>query len=109
MSTELVKHLTDTVDQLSVAIQRAKASIASIDTKDNSLRERLSSYEEILVRQRGLVGSLVAAMGRQEWNEVHRLGELVRASSLLIKVDAGFLVDALRSPGKNGSTDDFQA
>lgn len=109
MSSELISKIVNALNELETAITSAKASVKAVDTDDSMLRARIESYEEILRRQRSLVHDLSVAMNKQDWNEVARLGELVRGSSLLIKVDAGFILNWLKNPATARETEEFQA
>lgn len=108
MSSDLITKIVSALNELEAAITSAKASVKDVDTKDSMLQVRIASYEEILRRQRSLVHDLSVALTKQDWNEVSRLGELVRGSSLLIKVDAGFILNWLKNP-EAARNEDFQA
>lgn len=109
MSTDLISKIVNALDELEGALGAAKSSIAAVDSEDSMLKVRIESYEEILRRQRGLVHDLSVAMTTQNWGEVSRLGELVRGSSLMIKVDAGFILNWLKNPAEIKDTEEYQA
>ncbi len=109
MSGQLISKIVNALDELEAAIASAKASVKGVDTDDSMLQARIESYEEILRRQRSLVHDLSVAMNNQDWTEVCRLGELVRGSSLLIKVDAGFILNWLKNPQAAKESEEFQA
>lgn len=109
MSSELISKIVNALNDLETAIASAKSSVKAVDTDDSMLQARIESYEEILRRQRSLVHDLSVAMNNQDWNEVTRLGELVRGSSLLIKVDAGFILNWLKNPATARENEEYQA
>jgi chromosome segregation ATPase len=109
MSTELISKIVNALDELEGALATAKDSIKSIDTDDSMIKVRIESYQEILRRQRTLVHDLSVAMHTQNWGEVSRLGELVRGSSLMIKVDAGYILNWLKNPADIKDTEEYQA
>ncbi len=109
MSTDLISKIVNALDELEGALATAKDSIKTLDTEDSMLKVRIESYQEILRRQRSLVHDLSVAMHTQNWSEVSRLGELVRGSSLMIKVDAGFILNWLKNPAEINSTEEYQA
>jgi hypothetical protein len=109
MSSDIISKIVNALNELEVAIKSAKQSVLAVDGDDSMLKSRIESYEEILRRQRGLVHDLSVAMTNQNWPEVARLGELVRGSSLLIKVDAGFIINWLRNPELVQGQGDYQA
>jgi hypothetical protein len=109
MASDVISKIVGALDELETALVTAKEAIKTVDTDDSMLRIRIESYEEILKRQRGLVHDLSLAMSRNDWSEVARLGELVRGSSLLIKVDAGFILNWLKNPAAIHGTEEYQA
>ena len=109
MSSDLIAKIVNALNELESAIRSAKDSVKGVDTDDAMLMTRIESYEEILRRQRELVHELSVAMHNQDWPEVSRLGELVRGSSLLIKVDAGFILNWLKNPEQVSEQDEYQA
>ena len=94
----LVKML-HALDKLERAIDAATSSVHNAHGADDGLLQRIASYKEILRRQRELVDQLGDASARYDWKEVSRLTNLVQGSSLLIKVDAGFILSTLRKHG----------
>lgn len=91
------------LDKLERAIDIATMSLHNAHRADEGLLQRISSYKEILRRQRELVAEMSEASARYDWTEVSRLTNLVQGSSLLIKVDAGFILSTLRKHGATGA------
>jgi len=109
MSSNVVSKIVSALNELEQAIHSARSSVKDVDTDDAMLQARIDSYQEILRRQRELVHDLSVAMDKKDWTEVVRLGELVRGSSLLIKVDAGFILNWLKNPQAIRDTEEYQA
>jgi len=97
MNAELTTRLTNALDTLDRAIASAAASVRPIALRDQALSHRMESYREVVRRQRILVENLERATDRQDWNEVRRLSDLVRKASLMIKMDAGHILESLQA------------
>ena len=103
MSQVALLNMLQALDKLERAIDSATASLRNASRHDGGLLNRVSSYKEILRRQRELVDELHDASARSDWQEVSRLTNLVQGASLLIKVDAGFILSTLRKHGSTGT------
>jgi hypothetical protein len=90
----------DALSKLEKAVEAAAESMRSAKVQDATMLNRIDSYKEIIRRQHSLLEDLQRASDRKDWREVSRLTNLVHGSSLMIKVDAGFLLSHLRSPGR---------
>jgi len=97
MNAELTTKLTNALDTLDRAIASAAAAVRPIALRDQALSHRMESYREVVRRQRLLVGSLERATDKQDWKEAQRLTDLVRKASLMIKMDAGRILESLRT------------
>ncbi|MEY4702033.1 MAG: hypothetical protein RL326_2220 [Pseudomonadota bacterium] len=71
-------------------------AVRHIALRDEALCHRMESYKEVVRRQRLLVGRLERASQEGDWKEVTRLNDLVRAASLMIKMDAVHILESLR-------------
>jgi hypothetical protein len=96
MRIENVQNLATALSKLSSAVDSAAASLNRSVPHDEALRSRIVSYKEIVRRQRQLLQELETASSRGAWAEVSRLTQLVHSASLLIKVDAGFILSVLK-------------
>ena len=99
MSQVAVVKMVTALNKLELAIDAATSALHHSRRDDDGLLNRVSAYKEILRKQRELVGELGDASARNDWEEVSRLTNLVQGSSLLIKVDAGFILSKLRKHG----------
>jgi len=96
MSSEAITKMLSSLRQLDRAIGTVMSSLPQRKDPNQMLRTRLHSYREIVRRQRLLVDELIAASRRNEAHEVARLSNLVHQSSLIIKVDIGFVMSELK-------------
>jgi hypothetical protein len=101
MTIDNVHKMVVALNKLGTAIDAASASLTRHAPLDEPLRARVASYKEILRRQRELLRDLACASHNEDWSEVSRLTNLVHGASLLIKVDAGFLVSTLKNYDSN--------
>ncbi len=99
MTPRNVDNMVSALSKLSAAVDSAAASLHRNAPHDEALKARVASYQEIVRRQRELLQELKIASSRKEWSEVSRLTNLVHGASLLIKVDAGFIVSVLKNEG----------
>ena len=97
MTHENVHNLDSALSKLSAAVDSAAVSLRRNAPDDEALHARVASYKEIVRRQRDLLTELRIATSRQDWPEVSRLTTLVHGASLLIKVDAGFILSVLKN------------
>lgn len=98
MSHVALLKMLQALDKLERAIDTATSSLRNAH-REEGLLHRVSSYKEILRRQRELVEQVNDASARSDWKEVERLTNLVQGASLLIKVDAGFILSTIRKHG----------
>lgn len=101
MTINNVHKMVVALNKLGTAIETASASLNRHAPHDEPLLARVASYKEILRRQKELLRELTCASHNENWPEVSRLTNLVHGASLLIKVDAGFLVSTLRNYNSN--------
>ena len=99
MAAHSLSLMIDALSKLEKAVEAAAQSVKAAQVTDEAILGRISSYQEIIRRQHSLLGELKRASARQDWKEVSRLTSLVHGSSLMIKVDAGFLVSTMKSRG----------
>ena len=91
----------DALSNLEKAVEAAAKSIKTANVQDKAVLNRITSYKEIIRRQHSLLSELKRASAREDWKEVSRITSLVHGSSLMIKVDAGFLISTLKSKGSS--------
>lgn len=87
----------DALKKLEDAVDAAARSVRASKVDDKAVLDRLSSYREIIRRQHALIADLKRASAREDWKEVSRLTSLVHGASLMIKVDAGFLISSIKT------------
>ena len=97
MAPQPLSLMLNAISTLEKAVDAAAQSIKSEHADNQAVLNRILSYKEIIRRQRSLLRELTHASSRQDWKEVSRITSLVYGSSLMIKVDAGFLISRLRS------------
>lgn len=97
MNAELSTKLNNALDALDRAITSASAAVRPLGLGDEALSHRMESYKEVVRRQRLLVANLDQATDEGDWNEARRLTDLVRKASLMIKMDAGHILESLRA------------
>ncbi len=106
MSTQS-QQLFDSLSTLENAIERAKGAVAVRGVNAAQMISRLDCYLEVVRRQKILAQALIAASKREEWEQVNRLGELIRGSSTLIQLEAqSFIEELIRGKPK---IDSYQA
>ncbi len=87
----------DALAKLETAVDAAAKSINASKIQDKSALDRISSYKEIIRRQHALIADIQRASAREDWKEVSRITNLVHGASLMIKVDAGFLLSKIKT------------
>ena len=87
----------DALTKLEMAVEAAAQSIRIAKVQDKTVLDRISSYKEIIRRQHALIADIKQASAREDWREVSRMTSLVQGASLMIKVDAGFLISSLKN------------
>ena len=86
----------EALTKLEAAVESAAKSIHTSKVQDKAIIARISSYREIIKRQHALIKDIERASAREDWKEVSRITNLVHGSSLMIKVDAGFLISGMK-------------
>ncbi|MEN9845443.1 MAG: hypothetical protein RIS36_590 [Pseudomonadota bacterium] len=99
MTARPLSFMFDALSNLERAVEAAAKSIRAAKVQDKAVLNRITSYKEIIRRQHSLLDDLTRASAREDWREVSRITSLVHGSSLMIKVDAGFLLSNMRSRG----------
>lgn len=87
----------EALTKLETAVEAAAKSINASKVEDKAILARISSYKEIIKRQHALIKDIERASAREDWKEVSRITNLVHGSSLMIKVDAGFLISGMKN------------
>lgn len=96
MNSEMACKINHALEALDKAIAGASMAVRHIALRDETLSHRMESYKEVVRRQRVLVTDLERASEQRNWKEVSRLTDLVRTASLMIKMDAGHILESLR-------------
>ena len=99
MTAQSLSFIVEALSKLEKAVESAALSLKSANVRDPAILSRISSYKEIIRRQHALLGDLKRATAREDWKEVSRITNLVHGSSLMIKVDAGFLISNMKVQG----------
>ncbi len=97
MAAHPLSFMFDALTKLETAVDAAAKSIVSSKIEDKAVLDRISSYKEIIRRQHALIADMQKASAREDWKEVSRITNLVHGASLMIKVDAGFLLSNLKT------------
>jgi len=104
MAARSLSFIFEALSKLESAVESAAQSMRSANVRDPAVLNRISSYREIIRRQHLLLGELTRAADRKDWKEVSRITNLVQGSSLMIKVDAGFVISNMKAPGAYSRT-----
>jgi hypothetical protein len=103
MAANPLSFMFEALSNLEKTVEAAATSMKAAKVQDKAVLNRISSYKEIIRRQHSLLADLKRASAREDWKEVSRITNLVHGASLMIKVDAGFLISNIRaqraSPG----------
>jgi hypothetical protein len=91
----MVDRLFLSFSELEQAINGAKATLSAKGTIPDDIMKRLSSYDEILAKQKSLAGDLCDSMQKENWDEVNRLVSLINGLSAMIRDDARAILSAL--------------
>lgn len=97
MTAETTLRMNQALNALDRAIAGALTAVRPIALGDEALSHRMESYKEVVRRQRILVAQVEQASERRDWKEVARLTDLVRTASIMIKMDAGHILESLRA------------
>jgi hypothetical protein len=96
MAAHSLSDMVRALSRLETAVEAAATSIHALKVQDTTLLMRIASYKEIIRRQHDLIAAMRQASERRDWKEVSRITNLVQGASLMIQVDAGFLVSTLK-------------
>jgi hypothetical protein len=97
MASHPLSFMFEALTKLEAAVEAAAQSIHKSKVQDQAILARISSYKEIIKRQHALIKDIEKASAREDWKEVSRITNLVHGSSLMIKVDAGFLISGMKN------------
>lgn len=89
MSQALFAKITKALDNLDAAISGVAVARSVCTQRSEWLTLRMSAYREVVRRQRILAHDLSKAAERRDYREVSRIGNLIQASSIMIKTDLG--------------------
>ncbi len=92
MSSQVVKKLFKSLDDLEQSISRAKKVLASQDPIPLEIMRRVASYDDILCKQRKLAKRLCNYIVAGDWEEVTRHMRLINGLSAMVQEEARFLV-----------------
>lgn len=97
MTDSALHFIVEALDKLERSVENAARALTVSKDANQGVVERIAAYREIVRRQRSLLADLADASRRKDWREVSRISSLVHGSSLMINVDAGFLIKRLKS------------
>jgi len=97
MAANPLSFMFEALSNLEKAVEAAATSMKAAKIQDKAVLNRISSYKEIIRRQHSLLADLKRASAREDWKEVSRITNLVHGASLMIKVDAGFLISNIKA------------
>jgi hypothetical protein len=97
MTVRSIGKIAKALNSLDSAIDGATKAAGPLARRDPELLARMNSYKEVVRRQRILVRELEMATLVRDWKGVARMSELVRRSSMMIKLDADYILRSLRT------------
>ena len=95
MEIEIISKLNDSLDELEVSVSRAKKALTTKQPIPLDVMKRISSYEDIIGKQRVLSQRLLGFIAQGEWDEVTRHVKLINGLSAMIHEDATALLKNL--------------
>ena len=88
MAIEVVKRLFESFDELERTVLVAKQALSLRSPSAVGVMARLSSYEEMITKQRRLAEALCNHIASGNWDEVSRHIKLINGFSALVSEDA---------------------
>ena len=88
----IVKRLFQSFSELENSIKTAKIALERNENTPLEVLERISSYEEILDKQRSLATDLCHYVSKGDWEEVSRHIKIINGLSVMIRDDAKEIV-----------------
>ena len=95
MEIEIISKLNDSLDELETSVSRAKKALTIKQPIPLDVVKRISSYEDIISKQRILSQRLSGFIAQGEWDEVTRHVKLINGLSAMIHEDATALLKNL--------------
>ena len=96
MTVQTVAKMAKALSALHNAVEAAARAAGPLSFDDTDIKQRMSSYKEVIRRQALLLQRLSSAAAANDWQAVTRITDLVRTSSLMLQTDAEFIIDHLR-------------
>ena len=84
------------LEALENAVRKAKASLSLNSNVPAEIIDRIDSYDEILVKQRTLIGGILSERENENWPEVLKQIHVVSELSKMIKDDVLEVLKSLR-------------
>ena len=94
-NNEVIKRLFSSFDELESSIDVAKKALSIRVPLQQALLQRISNYEDVLMKQRKLADRLCDYIARADWDEVNRHVRLINGLSAMIYGDAKELTESL--------------
>lgn len=88
MNKFVLRKLLQSFTELESAITNARKSIEKCSTPQAEILTRITSYEDILLKQKIYVGELCQQMHLKNWSEVSRVIRIINGLSTMIRDDA---------------------
>lgn len=108
MSQKVIQTLHYSLSQLEQAIEETKRTVSRLSTPKTDVLARLDCYQEVLAKQRSLVKGIEQSITTKNWQQVSRLVELIKGSSLLIQVDTQAMIAEIISGKKPAEAEYYQ-
>jgi hypothetical protein len=103
MQDNIIDKLFTSFEELEVAIEGAKTTLAKRQSISPEILARLNSYDGILLKQRNLAKELCLHLNQGNWDEVSRYVSLINGLSAMIRDDARAILSQLNLNSDHGS------
>ncbi|MCB0317929.1 MAG: hypothetical protein KDD56_04175 [Bdellovibrionales bacterium] len=105
MQDNIIERLFSSFTELETAIKGAKQTLEEKNSVPTEVIERLSSYDDILEKQRVMATKLCDHINKGEWDEVGRQVNLINGLSQLIRDDARAILKSIATGDKLSDTE----
>ena len=95
MGDDILAKLSNSLDELERSISAARRALTLKDPVPLDVIRRISSYEDIIQKQRLLSGRLSNLMVAGKWDDVSRHVKLINGFSAMIHEDASSLLKSI--------------
>lgn len=95
MQNDIIERLFSSFTDLETAITSARTTLEKRGAIPGEIIARLTSYDDILAKQRALAGKLCVFIRSGNWDEVARHVSLINGLSAMIRDDARAILSSL--------------